>query len=94
VRASFTGINPKHEVNVAVVERGLSTDVKAGENRGRHLEEPSVVRWFTSVSAADAKGEIVVPPLPKVKADHASVVVYVQRPGSGPIDGAGAAPLP
>lgn len=93
VHATIAGSEADVVVNVAVVERGLSTEVKAGENRGRRLEDPNVVRWFATVSAADAR-DVVVPSLPGVRRDHASVVVYVQRPGNGSILGAAAASLP
>jgi hypothetical protein len=66
-------------INVAVVEEGLMTQVGAGENSGRHLDQPSVVRWFTT-ARADAAGQLSIPALPNVHADHASVIVFVQEP--------------
>jgi hypothetical protein len=84
---------PGAVVNVALVEQGLSTEVKSGENKGRRLEEPSVVRWFKSVPLSEA-AEVVVPSLPEVKAQNASVIVYVQRSGNGMVLGAATAPLP
>ena len=93
VRAIASGAGARDVVNIAIVERGLSTDVKAGENGGRRLEEPSVVRWFKTVPAAEA-GDVAVPALPGVRADHASVIVYAQRPDNGPILGAAAASFP
>jgi hypothetical protein len=92
VHATLVGAKAGTVVNVAIVEQGLSTEVKAGENAGRRLEEPSVVRWFKTVATADA-GDIAVPSSPQVRADQASVIVYAQRPGNGPILGAAAAPL-
>jgi hypothetical protein len=86
-------VNANTVVNFAIVEQGLFTDVKSGENGGRRLEEPSVVRWFMSVPASDA-GEITIPPLNGVRAHHASVIVYAQRSGNGPVLGADAATLP
>jgi hypothetical protein len=85
--------DPGAVVNVAVVEQGLSTEVKSGENQGRRLEEPSVVRWFKSVPLSES-GDITVPSLPEVKAQNASVIVYVQRAGNGTIVGAATASLP
>ncbi len=94
VHANVTGVADEQAVvNVAVVEQGLSTEVMGGENSGRHLDEPSVVRWFKSVRVSDA-GEVALPPLTGVRTDHASVVVYAQRPGNGPILGAAATSLP
>lgn len=93
VHVSMPGADAASVVNIAVVEQGLSTDIKSGENGGRRLEEPSVVRWFRTVPAADA-GDIALPPLKGVRTDHASVIAYAQMSGNGPILGAAAASLP
>jgi hypothetical protein len=93
IHVALTGAKSDAVVNVAVVEQGLATDVKSGENGGRRLEQPSVVRWFTTVPAANA-GDVDMPALPGVRSDHASVVVYVQQPGNGAVLGAAAASLP
>ena len=79
-------------VNVAVVEQGLSTRIERGENAGRTVDEPSVVRWFKTVPA-ERSGDVGVPLPAGVKAGSASVVVYVQRPGDAAVLGAAAAPL-
>ena len=79
-------------VNVAVVEQGLSTKVQRGENAGRTIREPSVVRWFKSVPAEKAADVRVEPPA-DVKAADASVVVYVQRSADAAVLGAAATPL-
>ena len=92
VRPVVSGAPKDAVINVAVVERDLSTDVKAGENKGRRLEQPSTVRWFTTVPAADAQ-EIVIPALPSVRPEHASVIIFAQRPQNGPILGAAQARL-
>jgi hypothetical protein len=89
-----TGAGAEDSVNVAVVEQGLSTEVKHGENAGQRLDQPSTVRWFTTASARLNHGEVVVPPLPAIRAGRASVVVFVQQPAQGSITGAAAAPLP
>ena len=92
----YTGAVPAgSDVNVAVVERGLSTDVKAGENGGRRLDQPAVVRWFATVHPNGDTGVVTIPALPAgVKADRATVVVYAQRPTDRAVLGAAAAPLP
>jgi hypothetical protein len=92
VHVALTGAEAGTVVNVAVVEQGLSTEVKSGENAGHRLEEPSVVRWFKTVPAADAR-EVAIPSLPQVRAGSASVIVYAQRPANGAILGAAAAML-
>ena len=86
-------------VHVAVVEQGLSSNVRRGENAGRVLRDPAVVRWFDTVSLRrDAAGSgtafVTLPPLPKVRHDHASVIVYVQRTSDQAITGAALAPMP
>jgi hypothetical protein len=93
VHASVAGVQAGLVVNVAVVEQGLSTDVKSGENGGHRLQEPSVVRWFKTIPASDA-GNVVLPALAGVRRNHASVVVYAQRADNGLILGAAAASLP
>jgi hypothetical protein len=93
VHARVAGVQAGLVVNVAVVEQGLSTDVKSGENGGHRLQEPAVVRWFKAVPVSDA-GNVFVPTLRGVQTDHASVVVYAQRADNGLILGAAAAALP
>lgn len=92
VRTTVDGADANAVLNVAVVEQGLSTEVKGGENGGRRLQEPSVVRWFKTVPISDA-GDVEVPPLPAVRADRASVVVFVQRSDNKSVLGAATAPL-
>ena len=74
------------DLRLAVVERGLSQDVKRGENAGRTLRHANVVRSFATVSAADSgTAELALPDA--VDRKEASVMAYVQTP-SGPILGA------
>jgi hypothetical protein len=93
VHATISGAGTDSVVNIAVVEQGISTQVNAGENSGQKLDQPSVVRWFKTVPLSNA-GEVSVPSLPGVHSDHASVIVYVQKPGNGAIVGAAASALP
>ena len=93
VRTTVQGADVGSVVNIAVVEQGLSTEVKSGENAGRRLQEPSVVRWFKTVPLSES-GEVAVPSLSGVRAENASVVVYAQRRGNGLVLGAAAAALP
>jgi hypothetical protein len=67
-------------VNIALVERGLSTDVTAGENAGRRLHHDNVVREFRTRPLMQAESQITIP-LNKVSdTSQASVIVYVQNP--------------
>ena len=74
------------DLRLAVVERGLSQDVKRGENAGRTLRHANVVRSFTTVSAENS-GTAELPLPDAVDRTEASVMAYVQTP-SGPILGA------
>ncbi|MCG5470841.1 DUF1223 domain-containing protein [Micromonospora sp. LAH09] len=75
-------------LNVAIVQRGLDSEIARGENAGRTLRQDNVVRAFTSVGA-DAEGgrmELVVPP--DLDPRSATVVGYVQESGNGAVIGA------
>jgi hypothetical protein len=81
-------------LNVAVVERGLSNEVKRGENSGRTLRHENAVRAFQTVRLDDAeKGSVEL----KVPADlvrkSASVIAYVQEADTRGILGATALAL-
>lgn len=74
------GFSKGDVVHVALVERGLSTDVTAGENAGRTLHHNNVVREFRTgpLTASGAKIEI---PLDRISdSSQASVIVFVQNP--------------
>jgi hypothetical protein len=89
IEFATTGSGSGQVVNFAVVEQGLSTEVKRGENAGRLLDQPSVVRYFKSVPAV-ANGSIDIQLPSAVKADKSTVVAYVQRSDNGAILGAAA----
>ena len=76
-------------LQLAVVERGLVTQVKGGENSGRELRHENVVRVFRSVTPPPAgKGHADLA-LPKdLKLESASLIGYVQDPKSLAILGA------
>lgn len=67
-------------VNIALVERGLSTDVTAGENAGRTLHHDNVVREFKSLPLTDLKAQVTIPLNKISNAAQSSVIVYVQNP--------------
>ena len=75
-------------INVALVERGLSTDVTAGENAGRTLHHNNVVREFRT-SPLTASGAQIEIPLDRISdTSQASVIVYVQNPATMLIEAA------
>ena len=81
--------------NLALVERGLTTDVKRGENGGQTLKHANVVRWFTSSAIkADGHGVVQVPKLPNSIESHLTLIGFVQMRGPGAIVAAVAEPVP
>lgn len=80
VKYKSEGFKNGDVIHVALVERGLSTDVTAGENGGRRLYHDNVVRQFETRPLTEDGGEVSVS-LNKIS-DHAqaSVIVYVQNP--------------
>jgi hypothetical protein len=82
-------------VNVAVTEQGLSSNVERGENAGRLLRDPAVVRWFSTMRVdAQGRGQITLPALAGVNLHQATVVAYVQLPDDMKILGSAAARFP
>jgi len=80
---------------VAVTQNGLSTAVKAGENRGATLRHDFVVRElqsqrFGSAGSIDARFDFT--PRPDWKADHMNIVAFVQNVRTGEVLQALAAP--
>ncbi len=67
-------------INAAIVEDGLVSDVKAGENSGRKLHHDRVVRTFESVQAKPGRASTLRLKLPS-DADRSkcSIIVYTQQ---------------
>ncbi len=80
------------EVWVAVVENGLVTKVRSGENRGRTLASNNVVRALERVTALPAEGDgaghIEIRPDPAWIVGKLEVVAFAQSPKSSKIHGA------
>ncbi len=72
-------LTPGDVLNVALVERGLQSDVVRGENAGRTLKHDNVVRLFRSQVLKDAKGQVSVPVSAVTDIKQSSVVLYVQN---------------
>jgi hypothetical protein len=91
------GAPPGAVIDLAVVERSATTDVRAGENAGRTLRHANVVRSFASSALASPSGTIALRLPPALRRDGADVIGYVQRPpGDGhgmPVVGAASAHL-
>jgi hypothetical protein len=83
-------------VDIAVVQREATTDVRAGENAGRTLRHVNVVRAFTVARLPAATVNVDVPA--SLRRSEGEVIAFVQEEGGGtrgsPILGAARAPLP
>ena len=65
-------------VNVALVERGLESQVTAGENAGRLLHHDNVVRIFKTVDLEGNQGHLSLPKLAGVRLDQSSIIGFIQ----------------
>lgn len=68
-------------LNIAVVERGLESEVTRGENAGRTLRQDNVVRAFTTMDLNAKTGRVKLEVPPDLDSRQASVVGYVQHHG-------------
>ncbi len=77
------------DLNLALVERGLTTVIRAGENGGKTLRHDNVVRSFDSWSwnqGSSGTGKLTLPEAIDMK--NASLIVYLQSPDNLKIMGA------
>ena len=66
-------------INVAIVEKGLSTKVDKGDNAGKTLLNDNVARLFHACDLNSSKGLIRIP-LKKLKpGDSKSIVLFIQE---------------
>lgn len=90
-------IHGEAEVWIAVTEKGLQTDVKAGENSGETLKHAAVVRSLRKIDTvrdpAGYKRQDHVTIDPGWKKENLTVVVFLAEKSSRKIIGAAAAPL-
>ncbi|MEU7590501.1 DUF1223 domain-containing protein [Micromonospora sp. NPDC049230] len=80
-------------LHVAIVERGLDSEIARGENAGRTLRQDNVVRAFTSVDPHTERGRVELAAPPDLDPRGATVVGYVQESGTRAILGAAAVDL-
>jgi hypothetical protein len=89
-----TGAGRSSVLNVAVVERGLVTEVKRGENGGRTLRHENVVRAFETRPLGEAAAGTVELKVPaELVRGNSSAVAYVQKTDTRAILGATAVEL-
>lgn len=83
------------EVYLAVTEDGLASDVRAGENAGRHMEHRATVRKFVSAGKMEPgkpfNGKVDSRIAPGWKRENLRVVVLLEGAKSGKIFGAATA---
>lgn len=83
------------DLHGALVERGLTSAVQRGENRGRILQHDNVVRAFRTVALAQATaGELALALPAAVRPENASIIVYLQSSRDHAILGAASVDLP
>jgi hypothetical protein len=89
LRIEYTAspVPPGSLIQVALVDRQASTQVRAGENAGKLLRHVDVVRAFTASPLAST-GTLDVDVPSGAKAEEEEVVAFVQRAGMGEILGA------
>lgn len=80
-------------IGVAVVERGLTTAVGAGENHGRLLRHDNVVRSFGSAQAVDGAARIALGFSAELEPELSAVIAFAQDPATFGIHGATAVEL-
>ena len=80
VSYNVTGFADHDVVNIALLERGLSSQVTAGENAGRTLHHDNVVRQFQTQPLSEGSMQATVPLNNTSDLSQSSVIVYVQDP--------------
>ena len=90
----LSGSTDGAQVCVALVESGLVSRVRRGENSGRTLEHTGVVRRFESVAiGVGGQGTLTLEPHVDIRAGRGRAVVFVQDPRTSAILGAAAVDL-
>lgn len=92
VSAASTSPLPKGDLYAVVLQPKASTEVKGGENGGRHLDHVNVVRSMQRIgkvqdlSSGPVKFSLNVPA--NTTSADLRIVVFAQSSGQGPIEGA------
>lgn len=84
-------------VDIAVVERATSSDVRAGENAGRVLRHANVVREFAVAPIGAGAASVIVHVPASLRRGGGEVIAYVQRPNGSrgmPVLGSARTELP
>ena len=97
VSAASSSPLPKADLYAAVVEPTASTEVKRGENNGRHLDHVGVVLSLQRIGKLQDLGSgplkfNLKTPADNIAPESLRVVVFAQSPGQGPVRGAASTP--
>ena len=65
-------------INIAIVEKNLSSEVTRGENSGRTLLHTNAVRYFSASPLAQTSAQSVINLSTQWKKENLAVIVYVQ----------------
>lgn len=89
VDVAVSGIAKDVDVRLAIVESGLATDVKQGENAGRRLRHSAVTRVLRRLGATDRGGafsmSVPIVLAPAWTREHVTIVAFAQLRGPGRI---------
>jgi hypothetical protein len=89
IDVAVSGVVRDADVMLAIVEGGLSTDVKRGENAGSRLTHSAVTRVLTRVGATDQNGgcsmSVPIAVAPTWRREHLTIIAFVQLRGPGRI---------
>lgn len=83
---SHTQAKGNYVINLALVERNVSTSVKRGENRGRVLEHDNAVRHFFTTEKLTSTETFPIPTDSNPK--ELAIIAYLQNASDGTIIGA------
>jgi hypothetical protein len=81
-----TGAPTGATLQLAIAERGIVTDVKAGENAGHSLAHGPVIRFLTAQDPGNGTAKLVAPA--DLRWDRAAIIGFVQDPNTMAIAGA------
>lgn len=85
---SVNNIIPSSNINAALVQRNIVTEIKAGENRGVKLTNYNVVRDFKTKPLTGLSGSFTLDLPAGNNADNYMVVLFAQQNAMGNIQGA------
>jgi hypothetical protein len=86
---AITGDLTGAELNIAVVESGLRSHVRSGENKGRELSHTHVVRSLRTIPLNETarSGKVTIDEQSVIDRNEARIILYVQRAGQGAVIG-------